>query len=197
MEINYSLDKFIKVSDKVFPTSVLDGLTRICKESKSFKKASIIGDTFKKNNEVVNSDIRETLTWSMKNVGPKSLTEVHWTNLLHNLFQQGIRKYSESLKIDHQYRVTDIQILKYGVGGHYKFHVDHAHSIPRTFSCIFLINDDYEGGDLVFRFPNGGQEVKIDKVKNRLIVWPSNFLYPHSVLPVTSGERYSVVSWAL
>ena len=33
-------------------------------------------------------------------------------------------------------------------------------------------------------------------VPNRLIIWPSNFLFPHSVLPVTKGLRYSVVAWA-
>jgi hypothetical protein len=26
-------------------------------------------------------------------------------------------------------------------------------------------------------------------------MFPSNFLYPHSVLPVTEGTRYSIVTW--
>ena len=37
----------------------------------------------------------------------------------------------------------------------------------------------------------------VEKKANRMIIWPSNFLYPHSVKPVTEGIRYSVVSWAL
>ncbi len=28
-----------------------------------------------------------------------------------------------------------------------------------------------------------------------MIIFPSNFLYPHQVMPVTKGERYSIVSW--
>ena len=32
---------------------------------------------------------------------------------------------------------------------------------------------------------------------NRMIIWPSTFLYPHTVKPVTKGTRYSVVAWAL
>jgi len=37
----------------------------------------------------------------------------------------------------------------------------------------------------------------MDKLKNRMLIWPSNFMYPHLVKPVTKGIRYSVVSWAL
>ena len=29
----------------------------------------------------------------------------------------------------------------------------------------------------------------------RLVMWPSNFMYPHSVSPVTKGTRYAIVSW--
>ena len=63
-------------------------------------------------------------------------------------------------------------------------------------SCIYFINDDYEGGDLHFKYPNSDDVTVIQKKRNRIIVWPSNFLYPHSVKEVTKGERYSVVAWA-
>ena len=67
----------------------------------------------------------------------------------------------------------------------------------RIYSCVFLINDDYEGGELAFKYPKSDEILKVEKKKNRLIIFPSNFLYPHTVLPVTKGERYSVVAWAL
>jgi predicted 2-oxoglutarate/Fe(II)-dependent dioxygenase YbiX len=39
---------------------------------------------------------------------------------------------------------------------------------------------------------------KIIKPKTgRTIIWPSNFMYPHKVIPVTSGTRYTLVSWAI
>ena len=31
--------------------------------------------------------------------------------------------------------------------------------------------------------------------KGSAIMFPSNFLYPHSVLPVINGTRYSIVTW--
>tara|TARA_R100000697_G_scaffold121409_1_gene148439 strand:- start:2922 stop:3107 length:186 start_codon:yes stop_codon:yes gene_type:complete len=60
-----------------------------------------------------------------------------------------------------------------------------------------LLNNDYEGGEICFRYPDTTGEWLIDKKPGRIIVWPSNFLYPHRVKPVTKGTRYSVVSWAL
>jgi predicted 2-oxoglutarate/Fe(II)-dependent dioxygenase YbiX len=30
-----------------------------------------------------------------------------------------------------------------------------------------------------------------------MLIWPSNFLYPHKVNPVKKGIRYSMVCWGL
>ena len=193
MEINSSLDKYIKVFNNVMPNVVLENLIKICKESPNFQLATIIGNDSK---NVLDKKIRKTFTWEVKNIGVKSLTEVHWTNFLYNVFNNSIDSYLKNIDVESNWRVSEVQILKYNVGGHYKFHVDNALSIPRTYSCILFLNDDYEGGDLVFKFPGEDNEYKIKTKRNSVVVWPSNFLYPHSVTPVTQGERYSVVSWA-
>ena len=31
--------------------------------------------------------------------------------------------------------------------------------------------------------------------KGDVIIFPSNFMYPHTVKPITSGKRYVVVTW--
>ena len=90
-----------------------------------------------------------------------------------------------------------MQILKYTPGGHYKKHTDHSGVTPRTFSLIYFLNDDFDGGEFMFIDPITGLEMQMDKLKNRMLIWPSNFMYPHLVKPVTKGIRYSVVSWAL
>ena len=36
---------------------------------------------------------------------------------------------------------------------------------------------------------------KYDLTKGDIIVFPSNFMYPHKVEPVTKGTRYSYISW--
>ena len=193
MEINSSLDEYIKVFNKVMPNVVLENLIKICKESPNFQQAAIIGNDSK---NVLDEKIRKTFSWNMANIKAKSLTEVHWTNFLYNVFNNSIDRYLKCINVESNWSVSEVQILKYNVGGHYKFHVDNALSVPRTYSCIFFLNDDYEGGELVFKFPGKDNEHKIKTQKNSVVVWPSNFLYPHSVKPVTKGERYSVVSWA-
>ena len=195
MEINCLLTDYIKVLDDTIPEDILENLIKTCKESQNFKEAGVFKDTQK--DHVVDTKIRKTSTWYIKNIGAESLTEAHWANLLHYIFSRGIEEYLKQTKAETRFIINDIQILKYNVGGFYKLHVDSGPSVSRSFTGIFLLNDDYEGGELVFKFPGAENEHRINTKKNRLIIWPSNFLYPHSVLPVIKGTRYSVVSWAL
>jgi len=182
------------IDDLVSPNVV----SRIIKFSNSlnFNEASIGGGK----NTKVDQSIRNTYSYSLTNKHT-SLTHCHRFNLLHYLFSTAIKQYFETIKLQDynfdQVTIQNIDILKYKEGGFYKYHVDHFNLIPRTFSCIMLLNNDYEGGEICFRYPDTTGEWLIDKKPGRIIVWPSNFLYPHRVKPVTKGTRYSVVSWAL
>jgi hypothetical protein len=78
-----------------------------------------------------------------------------------------------------------------------RIHCDHIHTlfegekrgIP-VLSIVGTLNDDYEGGEfLMFG------EHKIDLPAGSIVVFPSNFLYPHEVTPIKTGVRYSYVSW--
>lgn len=76
-------------------------------------------------------------------------------------------------------------------------HCDHIHSIfdgtlkgVPVLSMLGALNDNYEGGDLIM-----WQDQKIELKAGQIMVFPSNFLYPHKVTPVTKGARYSYVSW--
>jgi predicted 2-oxoglutarate/Fe(II)-dependent dioxygenase YbiX len=76
-------------------------------------------------------------------------------------------------------------------------HVDHIHSmfdgnmkgIP-ILSIVGMLNDDYEGGEFVM-FDDKIIELK----QGDILMFPSVFLYPHEVKPVTKGVRDSFVSW--
>jgi len=76
-------------------------------------------------------------------------------------------------------------------------HCDHIHSmfdgkikgIP-ILSIVGVLNDNYEGGEFIM-FKNK----KIELLEGDLLIFPSNFLYPHRVDPVKKGTRYSYVSW--
>ena len=75
--------------------------------------------------------------------------------------------------------------------GEYKEHTDHFDFHPRVLSISFLLNDDYEGGN--FSFFN--KEYILEKKVGSAIVFPSNFCFPHAILPVTQGNRHAVITW--
>lgn len=91
-----------------------------------------------------------------------------------------------------------VRFNRYGPGAVMQEHCDHISSlfdgsnrgIP-ILTVLMQLNDDFDGGELVFF----GQEV-VQMKAGTAIVFPSNFLYPHRVEPVTGGARYSCVSWA-
>ena len=47
------------------------------------------------------------------------------------------------------------------------------------------------GGELVF-----WKDKVVELKAGEIMIFPSNFLYPHEVRMVTKGTRYSFVSWA-
>jgi len=93
---------------------------------------------------------------------------------------------------------TEPRFNKYSENKKMHEHCDHIHSIfdgkkrgIPTLSILGLLNDDFEGGELVM-FTDTNIEFK----KGDLILFPSNFLFPHRIEPVKKGTRYSYISWS-
>jgi hypothetical protein len=96
------------------------------------------------------------------------------------------------------YNFTQARFNKYSKGMYMGKHCDHFRTmfdgrwkgVP-VYSVIGFLNDNYEGGDLVF-----WDDTVIEKQAGMVVVFPSNFLYPHKITPVTKGTKYSFVSYA-
>jgi predicted 2-oxoglutarate/Fe(II)-dependent dioxygenase YbiX len=56
-----------------------------------------------------------------------------------------------------------------------------------SYTALVYINDDYQGGELVF--PQHG--LKIKPKSGTLVMFPSTCMYPHEVAEVASGVRYT------
>ena len=84
-------------------------------------------------------------------------------------------------------------ILKYEKGHHYVEHMDRGpgNMSQRNISFIHYLNDDYEGGKIIFVHFN----LKIKPKKGQLIIFPSNYPYLHSIEPVISGERWAITKF--
>jgi Uncharacterized iron-regulated protein len=90
------------------------------------------------------------------------------------------------------YTRSDIgfDILRYQKGQFIADHIDDRE--PRVLSMSIVLNDDYEGGE--FRFWKK-ENVTIDVQAGCAIMFPPNFMFPHEVLPITSGTRYAMITW--
>ena len=92
-----------------------------------------------------------------------------------------------------------VRFNKYPSGSYMDYHVDNIRSVCHgcgsretgvpILSAVGLLNDDFTGGEFLLC----GK--KIELKKNSLLVFPSNFMYPHTVTKIREGARYSFVTW--
>ena len=124
--------------------------------------------------------------------------------MIEKYLLEALRKYQQkysqeegrtgSLWIRH---ISPIRFNRYKVGTQMQTHHDHIHTlfdgkhkgIP-ILSFIGLLNDNYQGGEFLCR----KKEIKLKR--GNILLFPSNFMYPHRVKEITKGIRYSFVGWA-
>ena len=97
------------------------------------------------------------------------------------------------------------QLLRYGINGHYGEHIDgegkfnnngiveYRRTVDRDISFLFYLNNEYEGGELIL--PN--QNIIIKPQKGMFVCFPSTHHFLHGVTPITKGERFAFVTWAI
>jgi len=182
------LKDYILVLEDIIPDKLCNDILNEYENSKEWLDTAIGG----KGN--MNKEIRNCTTIEI------SLNEVIEKNknirksLDDEVFQstkKAIEKYNEKFKLAYVSKDTGYELLKYERGDFYIEHVDSFTAIPRTISCSFTLNDNFKGGE--FSFFNNTLVYPLKK--GSAIMFPSNFLYPHSVLPVINGTRYSIVTW--
>ena len=157
-----------------------------------------IAGVYENNNAGINPESRDTLTIGVPYSREKSNDYSHpraaFYSTLNNIFIENFNAYEDDYK--HSYQVTtnwhDMWgILKYEVGNKFVNHIDDGVHAHRRISMIYYLNDNYSGGEITFpRF-----DITIKPKANQMIIFPSTYVYNHSVSPVTEGTRYSVVSW--
>jgi Rps23 Pro-64 3,4-dihydroxylase Tpa1-like proline 4-hydroxylase len=102
-----------------------------------------------------------------------------------------IKRYKDKFPLCLIEEDSGYELLRYKEGHFYTQHTDSFKGGQRAISCSFALNDDYEGGEWGFF----DREVVIKAPKGSAILFPSNFMYPHEIMPVTKGIRYSIVTW--
>jgi hypothetical protein len=146
----------------------------------------------------VDTSYRDTMliTINYKNFIDEDFTNLQdaFNSSLSNMFLTGFGPLESDYKQEHQLDTTsheEYSVLKYGEGQKFVNHIDDHKDHHRRMSWVYYINDDYTGGEISFpRF-----NLTYKPAANEFLVFPSNYVYNHSVLPVIEGTRYAVVSW--
>ena len=87
------------------------------------------------------------------------------------------------------------RMIKYRAGtqDRFAYHVDVSnHASARRFMGItWFLNDVERGGDYFFPIPN----LRVQPKKGRVLVYPSLWMYPHSVEPALSEDCYMITTF--
>lgn len=188
------LKNYIQVFENTNDIKLISSFIKYLNNQK-FQTATIIQD--ENSPSVVNTETRRV---QALHIGKEqnNLSQTHWSNYWGSFFNFFLEEYEKKLNLKtSSTRITTIEALKYEEGGFYKPHTDYHLKFPRNISIIYFLNNDYEGGELHFYNPSNLNEkfLSIKPSCGKLIMWPSNFLYPHAVSSVKKGTRYVLVSW--
>jgi PKHD-type hydroxylase len=131
----------------------------------------------------------------------KRISELHWIEwgLQSNwIFERLAPNIVETNNLRWGFHLAGLnealQLTRYKGGktkGHYDWHEDHSavgHS-HRKISGVVLLNEGFKGGDFEFLHTGKVKELTV----GTLVMFPS--FKTHRVLPVTKGERWSLVFW--
>tara|TARA_R100000951_G_scaffold30000_2_gene25899 strand:- start:994 stop:1539 length:546 start_codon:yes stop_codon:yes gene_type:complete len=144
--------------------------------------------------------VRTSVRKDIRNVKGYHLNDHTPTNMF---YWQFVKKEIERLHVYYQAKfpkicnsqINQIDLLKYKPGGKYDSHVDHSTNSSRHLSVIMNLNDEYEGGELIFTDQRDKEIKKLKLGKGSVVFFPSNFMYPHGIQPIKKGTRYSIVAW--
>ena len=157
---------------------------------------------------ILNNMIKKSKKLSFKNsttgkgIDPKRTSSNSWlyvdswiAGILHNIM---IGANADYFHYDLVHFDESIQVTKYDKEQQYGWHIDQApmknkNHLPRKLSLTFLLNDDFEGGELQIYSPCDQKIITLPMRSGCYCVFPSWVV--HRVKPVISGTRYSLVAW--
>jgi Rps23 Pro-64 3,4-dihydroxylase Tpa1-like proline 4-hydroxylase len=155
-------------------------------------------DAYVKSNSGVSVDkkIRDVKSISIEKVqsGVTNPIKESFYNNLFKIFEEAFSLVENDYKLMYGTQTEwhdNYQVLKYGKDQHFSNHIDDNTTYHRRISTVYYLNDNYEGGEI--KFPRFNLTIK--PLANQMILFPSTYVYNHSVSPVVEGERYAVVSW--
>jgi 2OG-Fe(II) oxygenase superfamily len=118
------------------------------------------------------------------------------------LIQECLGHIGTRLELEDTLYPETVILAAIGAGGRHSRHADNCrqdehgdwvanHTPQRDVSAIYYLNDEFEGGEIVF----GPQELVVKPRRGLLLAFPSDADHVHEVLLVRSGVRYTMPIW--
>lgn len=181
------IEDYIKIYDDIISKDLCSKILNEYKTSSDWR-STLVGDG------VVNTDVRNCSVIQLsdqttidKNFETRKFIDVE----LHQQLLKVVEKYSQEFPHFSPSIDTGYDLLKYETGQFYTQHTDSFIHQQRSISCSVTLNEDFIGGEFAFF----DREIIIRNSIGSVIVFPSNFMFPHEIMPVIEGTRYSIITW--
>jgi hypothetical protein len=123
--------------------------------------------------------------------------------LLDSVYQASLQYFKEHNIILPSYHFPKLNLAKYSPGGAMQYHTDfvqeksHMPGFKFHTTCLFYLNDNYEGGEINFAILNEDKtevlfHYEYKPKEGDLIIFPSGDPFFHGVNIVESGYKYII-----
>tara|TARA_Y100001938_G_scaffold57256_1_gene79842 strand:- start:217 stop:828 length:612 start_codon:yes stop_codon:yes gene_type:complete len=193
------LDECIFVAEKIIPADFCDYIVADIEKrpwsphmwynSQTDKNSSY--ETQELDVQITTPQLQKSLSPFIVEAGRKYFLNYAYTRESH--IHDGGRNTMQMMSM-----FSAVRFNRYSPGQIMRQHHDHIHSLfdgkvkgVPVLTFILNLNDDYEGADLYF-----WEDTVVKLGKGDIVIFPSNWLYPHGVTSATKGKRYSASVWA-
>lgn len=151
--------------------------------------------------EVLDADRKPTVDYSARNCYVRfinadalSCHPADPANRIYSSLESGIAPIIADYR--QQYNIGPLEsrswsLLRYEKMNAFHTHADDCAEFPRIVSVSYFMNDDFDGGELVF--PD--HDITIKPKPGKFVLFSSSFAYLHRVSPVVRGNRQVAVRW--
>lgn len=167
----------------------LDGLVRNA-GFKMWGRSSVIGPD---GTSVINLDARSSFSYVLD----RRVMDCH----VHDPAVRLYMSLNEGMKaIMHDYRglysIPELKadnwtLLRYEPGSKFHDHFDDAPNYHRIVSVTVMLNDDFDGGEMVF----DKHDILIQPKPGTVVIFPSTYAFFHRINPLIRGNRQAAVRW--
>jgi predicted 2-oxoglutarate/Fe(II)-dependent dioxygenase YbiX len=189
--MNKNIKDYVLTAESVIPVKLCEDIIKeINKNKKTWYKhkwTNGLGEEI----ESVNGKKHELINVHLKTENSEKIMKILWSV---------IKGYQNKLRFpwfSTWQSYSQVRFNIYKKNQKMENHCDHISSLFEgtnkgvpILSLLGSLNNNYKGGEFIM-FDKEEYKIK----QGDVLIFPSNFIYPHRVEPVTKGTRYSFISW--